>query len=152
MARGNGPRGGKSKGGHGGQASRRDQSGREDEEGFGSSSFVRLDGKKKEDSEDEEVFDLAGSDMDDSEDEDEDAEDEEGAAVSFNATLFAARSRRGNEKKNGHGMDAIEAEIRLVHEVYLILTMLDPCTPLQLQSCELLFRHTRLFQYLLFWL
>lgn len=48
------------------------------EDGFGGDeSFVRLDGKRnQEDTDDEEAFDLAGSDLDDSDD-DEDGADEE---------------------------------------------------------------------------
>ena len=51
-----------------------------DEEGFGGGdeSFVRLDGKRnQEDSDEEEAFDLAGSDLDDSDDDEKDGADEE---------------------------------------------------------------------------
>ena len=113
-----------------------------------SEDFVRLGGKKggggggggSSDDEDEEVFDLKGSDLDSDDDDDDDDDDGKGGKDDDDDEVrdcelerygrTGQEWRRGKERgmkgNIGHGLVPMRLEIRLAHECYLILTMLDP--------------------------
>ena len=141
-----------------------------------SEDFVRLGGKKgggggggSSDDEDEEVFDLKGSDLDSDDDDDDDDDDGKGGKdddddddevrdcelerYGRTGQEWRRGKERGMKGNIGHGLVPMRLEIRLAHECYLILTMLDPallCSALSALFCKLSVAPLRAFVLALF--